>query len=44
MHPKGTNHKQFVPSRRMSNLLVHVQDALAQGYKPQTICAKSQNV
>ena len=28
MRPKGTNQKQFVPTRKTSNLLIHVQDAL----------------
>ena len=38
MCPKGTNHKQFVPSGRMSNLLVHVQDAL------ETTVQRTQNI
>ena len=28
MHPKVTNHKKFEPSRKISSLPVHVQDAL----------------
>ena len=38
MHPKVTNHKKFEPSRKISSLPVHVQDAL------ETTVQRTQNI